>query len=56
MKEKLVELLKQKVGLDQEKAEKSVDTILEQIKANPGEFTAYLEKFKLGAVGGMIGK
>jgi hypothetical protein len=56
MKEKLVEMLKLKVGLDQEKAEKSVDTIFEHIKANPVEFTAYLEKFKLGAAAGIIGK
>jgi len=49
MKEKLVELLKLRVGLDQPKAEKAVDTIMEHIKANPVEFTTYLEKFKLGA-------
>jgi len=55
MKEKLVELLKLKVGLDQPKAEKAVDTIMDHIKANPAEFTTYLEKFKLGAVAGKIG-
>ena len=55
MKEKLIELLKSKVGLDQEKAEKSVDTIMEHLKANPAELSAYLEKSKLGAVAGKIG-
>lgn len=55
MKEKLVEILKLKVGLDKPKAELAVDTIMEHIKANPVEFTTYLEKFKLGAVAG-IGK
>lgn len=56
MKEKLVELLKLKVGLDQPKAELAVDTIMQHITANPAEFTTYLEKFKLGAVAGKIVK
>jgi hypothetical protein len=55
MKEKLIELLKSKVGLDQEKAEKSVNTIFEHFKANPAEVTAFFEKEKLGAVAGKIG-
>lgn len=55
MKEKLIELLKSKVGLDQEKAEKSVNTIFEHFKANPTEVTAYFEKEKLGAVAGKVG-
>ncbi|HSB08350.1 MAG TPA: hypothetical protein VLM38_02480 [Blastocatellia bacterium] len=55
MKEKLVELLKSKVGLDQEKAEKAVDTIMEHLKANPGELSAYLEKAKAGGIAGKIG-
>lgn len=55
MKEKLVELLKSKVGLDQEKAEKSVDTIMEYIKANPADLSSYMEKFGLGGVAGKIG-
>lgn len=55
MKEKLVELLISKVGLDQEKAEKAVDTIIEHLKANPGELSAFLEKSKLGGVAGKIG-
>ena len=56
MKEKLVELLKSKAGFDQPKAEKAVDTFIDYIKANPGEFTTYLEKFKLGAVAGKFEK
>jgi hypothetical protein len=56
MKEKLVELLKLKVGLDQPKAEQVVDVIMEHITANPAEFTTYLEKFKLGAVAGKVWK
>lgn len=56
MKEKLVELLKLKVGLDQPKAELAVETIIEHIKTNPAEFTAYLEKFKLAAVAGKFTK
>jgi hypothetical protein len=55
MKEKLVELLMSKVGLDQEKAEKAVDTVMEHIKANPAELSSYLEKFNLGGVAGKIG-
>ena len=55
MKEKLIELLKSKVGIDQEKAAKAVDTIMEHIKANPAELSAYLEKSKVGAVAGKIG-
>jgi hypothetical protein len=50
MKERLVALLMSKAGFDQPKAEKAVDSFIEYIKANPGEFTAFLEKFKLGAV------
>jgi hypothetical protein len=55
MKEKLVELLTSKVGLDQEKAEKSVDTVLEYLKNNPGEITSYLQKFNVGGVADKIG-
>ena len=55
MKEKLVALLTSKVGIDQEKAEKAVDTILEHIKSNPAEFSSYLEKFKAGGIAGKIG-
>ena len=55
MKEKLIELLKSKVGLDQEKAEKSVVTIIEHFKTNPTEVTAFFEKEKLGAVAGKVG-
>jgi hypothetical protein len=55
MKEQLVSLLVSKVGLDQEKAEQSVETIMGYIKDNPEQLTAYLEKFGLGGIGNKLG-
>lgn len=60
MKEQLVSLLVSKVGLDQEKAEQSVETIMGYIQENPQQLTSYLEKFGLGGIadklGGFLGK
>ena len=59
MKEQLISLLVSKVGLDQQKAEQSVDTVLEYIKDNPQQLSSYLEKFGAGGIadklGGMFG-
>lgn len=55
MKEQLVALLTSKVGLDQQKAEQSVDAVLEYIKTNPQQLTSYLEKFGAGGIAGKIG-
>jgi len=59
MKEQLISLLVSKVGLDQQKAEQSVDTVLEYIKNNPQQLSSYLEKFGAGGIadklGGMFG-
>jgi hypothetical protein len=55
MKEELVSLLVSKVGLDQEKAEQAVDTVLEYIKNNPQQLTSFLEKAGLGGVAGKLG-
>ena len=58
MKEQLVSLLISKVGLDQEKAEKAVDTVLEFVKNNPEQLSSYLGKLPGGLgdkLGGMFG-
>jgi len=55
MKEQLVSLLTSKVGLDQQKAEQSVDTILDFFKNNPQQLSALMEKFGAGGVAGKIG-
>lgn len=62
MKEQLVSLLISKVGLDEEKANQAVDTVLDFVKDNPEQITEYLSKFgmggvaeKLGGLGGMFG-
>jgi hypothetical protein len=58
VKEQLVSLLVSKVGLDQEKAEQAVDTILSYVKDNPQQLTAYLGKLPGGLgdkLGGMFG-
>jgi len=60
MKEQLVSLLTSKIGLDQEKAEQAVDTVLEYIKNNPQQLSSYLEQFGAGGIadklGGLFGK
>ena len=58
MKEQLVSLLVSKVGLDQQKAEQAVDTILSYVKDNPEQLTSYLGKLPGGLgdkIGGMFG-
>jgi hypothetical protein len=62
MKEQLVSLLISKVGLDEEKANQAVDTVLNFVKDNPEQITEYLGKAglgnvaeKLGGLGGMFG-
>lgn len=62
MKEQLVSLLVSKVGLDEEKANQAVDTVLGFVKDHPEQITEYLGKAglggvadKLGGLGGMFG-
>jgi hypothetical protein len=58
MKEQLVSLLISKVGLDQEKAEKAVDTVLDFFKNNPEQASSLLGKLPGGLgdkLGGMFG-
>ena len=55
MKEQLVALLTSKVGLDQQKAEQSVDTIMDFFKANPQQLSSLLEKFGAGGIAGKVG-
>jgi hypothetical protein len=58
VKEQLVSLLISKVGLDQEKAEQAVDTILGYVKDNPEQLSSYLGKLPGGLgdkLGGMFG-
>ena len=54
MKEQLVALLVSKVGLDQQKAESAVDTILEFFKNNPDQVSALLGKLP-GGIGDKLG-
>jgi len=59
VKDQLISLLVSKVGLDQQKAEQAVDTVLEYIKNNPQQLSSYLEKFGAGGIadklGGLLG-
>ena len=58
MKEQLVSLLVSKVGLDQEKAEQSVDTVLNFFKEHPEQASSLLGKLPGGLgdkLGGMFG-
>ena len=55
MKEQLVSLLTAKVGLDEEKANQAVDTVLDYIKSNPQQITEYLGKVGLGGVADKLG-
>ncbi len=58
MKEQLVSLLQSKVGLDAEKANQAVDTVLDFFKNNPQQLTEYLGKLPGGIgdkLGGMFG-
>ena len=60
MKEQLISLLISKVGLDQQKAEQAVDTVLEYVKTNPQQVTSYIQSAGGGGladkIGGMFGK
>jgi nucleoid DNA-binding protein len=58
MKEQLVSLLISKVGLDQQKAEQAVDTVLDFFKNNPEQVSSLLGKLPGGLgdkLGGMFG-
>ena len=58
MKEQLVSLLISKVGLDQEKAEKAVDTVLDFFQNNPEQASSLLSKLPGGLgdkLGGLFG-
>jgi hypothetical protein len=58
VKEQLVSLLISKVGLDQQKAEQAVDTVLGYVKDNPEQLSSYLGKLPGGLgdkIGGMFG-
>lgn len=58
MKEQLISLLQSKVGLDAEKANQAVDTVLDFIKNNPQQVTEYLGKLPGGLgdkLGGLFG-
>jgi hypothetical protein len=54
MKEELVSLLVSKVGLDQQKAETAIETILEYFKNNPEQTSSLLGKLG-GGLGGKLG-
>ena len=54
MKEELVSLLVSKVGLDQQKAETAIETILEYCKNNPEQTSSLLGKLG-GGLGGKLG-
>jgi hypothetical protein len=58
VREQLVSLLISKVGLDQQKAEQAVDTVLSYVKDNPEQLSSYLGKLPGGLgdkIGGMFG-
>jgi hypothetical protein len=58
MKEQLVSLLVSKVGLDQEKADQAVDTILNFFKEHPDQVSSLLGKLPGGLgdkLGGLLG-
>jgi hypothetical protein len=54
VKEQLVSLLISKVGLDQEKAEKAVDTVLDFFQNNPEQLSSLLGKLP-GGLGDKLG-
>lgn len=59
MKDQLVALLVSKVGLDQEKAEQSVDTVLNFLKDHPEQVSSLLDKLPGGLgdkLGGLFGQ
>ncbi len=56
MKEQLVALLGDRVGLDQSKASQAVDTIMNFIKENPEKLTEFLGEDPMETVTDTIGK
>ncbi|MEP7216927.1 MAG: hypothetical protein ABI782_11800 [Anaerolineaceae bacterium] len=56
MKDELVALLGEKVGLDESKASDVVDAILNFIKENPEKLTAFLGDDPMATVSDTIGK
>ncbi len=50
MKDQLVPLLTARAGLDQEKAELTVDAVLDYLRDNPQQLSAYLETSRLGGL------
>ena len=58
MKDQLVSLLVSKVGLDKQKAEQAVETVLDYIKNNPQQLSSLTDKLPGGLgdkLGGMLG-
>ena len=56
MKDELVALLGERVGLDPSKASQVVDAILDFIKENPGKLTAFLGDDPMETVTDTLGK
>ena len=56
VKEQLVALLGDRVGLDQSKASQAVDTIMNFIKENPEKLTEFLGEDPMETVTDTIGK
>lgn len=56
MKEQLVKLLMEKANLDEEKANKAVDTIMGFLKENPDKLSGMLGEGGIGEAAGKIGK
>jgi hypothetical protein len=55
MREELVPLLTARVGLDQEKAEHTIDAVLIFLRDNPQQLSTYLETFRLGGLASKAG-
>jgi hypothetical protein len=54
MREELIKLLQERVGLDRQKAEQAVDTMLDYAKQHGPELTALLAG--KGGLGGLFGR
>lgn len=55
MQEQLLPLLTARVGLDQEKAEQTIAAVLDYLRDNPQQLSAYLETFRLGGLASKVG-
>jgi hypothetical protein len=55
MREELVPLLTVRVGLEQEKAERTIDAVLNYLRDNPQQLSTYLEAFRLGGLASKVG-